>query len=218
MEKARDINQQLRAIKARHNLKPFMEVKWHKVTPAAEAFYQDTLDYFFAEPDLQLHALVLCNKNKWPINIYRTHDRQYYELYFQMLQAIFHPQAQYRIYLNTRDTHGATRVAKLRQHLDLSLSHKFPATPIERVQIVRSREIEILQLTDLLIGAIAYINRGLDKSASKRAVIKRFQEYSGSDLTHSSSSERSKIKLSILFPDDAHAETGKRSLQEGEQP
>ena len=32
---------------------------------------------------------------------------------------------------------------------------------VERMQLVRSHEVELLQLADLLIGAVAYANRGL---------------------------------------------------------
>lgn len=46
--------------------------------------------------------------------------------------------------------------------------YDFSKEIIKKVQQVRSHEVEILQLTDLLIGATAYSNRGLENSKPKR--------------------------------------------------
>ena len=46
---------------------------------------------------------------------------------------------------------------------------------LERMQVVRSHEIEILQLTDLLTGSIAYENHNLDASTSKSDLAARMR-------------------------------------------
>lgn len=46
---------------------------------------------------------------------------------------------------------------------------------VERVQQVRSHESELLQIADLLIGALTYANRGLATSPAKTAMIDRLR-------------------------------------------
>ncbi len=79
-------------------------------------------------------------------------------MYFTLLKVILSPQAHYRIYLDIKDTQGARKVAKLHDVLSNNLL-EFSRQIIEQLQTLRSHELEILQLADLLIGSISYINR-----------------------------------------------------------
>lgn len=65
-----------------------------------------------------------------------------------------------------KDTRGGPKTRKLHDVLATSL-YDFDRECIERVQQVRSHESELLQLTDLLIGALTYANRGLASSTAK---------------------------------------------------
>ena len=66
---------------------------------------------------------------------------------------------------------------------------------IERLQLVHSHEIEQLQLADLLIGAVAYLNRGLQGNAGKMAVIERMRQRSGYDLTRTTLLREEKMNI-----------------------
>ena len=73
--------------------------------------------------------------------------------------------------------------------------YDFSRRVIERLQLVRSHEIEQLQLADLLIGALAYLNRGLSGNAGKEAIIRRMQQRSGYDLTRSTLLREEKMNI-----------------------
>lgn len=73
--------------------------------------------------------------------------------------------------------------------------YDFSREVIERLQLVHSHEIEQLQLADLLIGAIAYLNRGLQGNASKMALIERMQRRSGYSLTKTTLLREEKVNL-----------------------
>jgi hypothetical protein len=73
--------------------------------------------------------------------------------------------------------------------------YDFSRKIIERVQILRSHEVETLQLTDLLIGTISYVNRGLATNAAKRTLVERMQERSGYELTKTTLTRESKVNL-----------------------
>ena len=195
LKKVRDIAIRIREIKGLHNMRAGFEIKWTKVSPAKTDFYLDIVDYFFSERNLYFRGLIVPDKSRLQHEIYsQTHDEWYYKMYFDMLKVILSPEARYRIYLDIKDTRSAIKIAKLHNVLSNNL-YDFSRNIIERVQTVRSHEVEILQLTDLLIGAISYINRGLSTSIAKQALIKRIQERSHYSLTLTTLLRENKFNL-----------------------
>ena len=195
LKKVRDIAIRIREIKGLHNMRAGFEIKWTKVSPAKTDFYLDIVDYFFSERNLYFRGLIVTDKSRLQHEIYsQTHDEWYYKMYFDMLKVILSPEARYRIYLDIKDTRSAIKIAKLHNVLSNNL-YDFSRNIIERVQTVRSHEVEILQLTDLLIGAISYINRGLSTSIAKQALIKRIQERSHYSLTLTTLLRENKFNL-----------------------
>ena len=87
----------------------------------------------------------------------------------------------YRIYLDIKDAFGGERVKNLKSVLNRTL-YDFDEETIENVQIIRSDEVEIMQLTDLLIGAISYKNRGLDINEGKNEIISLIENRSSQNL------------------------------------
>lgn len=195
LEKVRKISVRIREIKQKHSMKPNFEIKWSKVSPAKPNFYLDVMDYFFDDDDLHFRALIVPDKSKLQHEAFKqSHDEFYFKMYFDMLKIIFKPEARYRIYLDIKDTRSATKVAKLHDVLCSNI-YDFSFEIIERVQTVRSHEVEILQLTDLLIGAISYLNRGLSANAGKQALVERMRDRSGYKLTNTTLLREEKVNL-----------------------
>jgi predicted membrane chloride channel (bestrophin family) len=115
-------------------------------------------------------------------------------MYFTMLKATFRPNASYRIYLDIKDTRSAPKVKKLWDVL-CNNAYDFSREIIQKMQTVRSHEVEQLQLADLLIGAIAYINRDLSGSSAKQRLVETIREHSGYSLTHSTLYREDKLNL-----------------------
>lgn len=186
LDKTREIAVRLREIKQKHGHPPHFEAKWTKVSPAGKAFYLDLIDYFFDDDDLHFRALIVPDKTLLRHDAFpgQDHDVWYYKMYFDLLKVIFRPDARYRVYLDIKDTRGGQKVEKLHRVL-CNDRYDFSRRVIERVQLVRSHEIEQLQLADLLIGAVAYLNRDLQGNAGKLALIERMRRRSGYDLTRS---------------------------------
>lgn len=183
LDKTREIAERLREIKVAHGLAADFEIKWTKVSPAKLRFYLDVMDYFFDDDDLHFRALIVPDKSQLRHQEFQQdHDEWYYKMYFDMLKVLFDPQARYRIYLDIKDTCGGAKVARLRDVLSNDM-YDFSRQIIERVQLVRSHEIEILQIADLLIGVVSYTNRGLATSPAKLALIERMRRRSGYSLT-----------------------------------
>lgn len=204
LERRREISVRLREIKARHGLPAATEVKWVKVSPAKVAFYQDWMDYFFDDDDLRFRAVVIPRKSALRHGDFgQTHDEWYYKMLFSLVSPLLKPENRHRIYLDRKDTHGAAKAAKLHEVLCGS-RYDFDRSVIERVQPVLSHESELLQLCDLLIGAVGYANRGLSGSAAKMRLVARMKERSHLVLTRSSLVNATKVNI-------FHWEGGKRS-------
>lgn len=194
-DRVREVSNRLREIKARHGLAVTFETKWTKVSPSKVAFYRDVLDYFFDDDHLHFRALIVPDKAALDHPSHaQTHDEWYYKMYFDMLKVIIDPGFRYRIYLDIKDSRGGEKVRKL--HEVLANSHyDFAREIIERIQVIRSHESEVLQLADLLIGTIAYVNRGLTANSAKMALIERLRRRSGKLLTQTTLLREAKVNL-----------------------
>jgi len=195
LEKTREIAIRLREIKRKHELPIAFEMKWVKVSPARLDYYTDVLDYFFDDDDLHFRALIVPDKNLLNHEKYaQTHDDWYYKMYFDMLKVILSPASFYRIYLDIKDTRSAGKVRKLHEVLGNEM-YDFERSIIQRVQTVRSHEVEQLQLADFLIGTVAYANRGLESSQAKLALVRRMRERSSYKLTQTTLLQEDKVNL-----------------------
>jgi hypothetical protein len=202
LEKVPEITRRLREIKAAHGKPPDFEIKWTKVSPAGVHLYLDWINYFFDDDDLHFRAIVVPDKSLLRHEAFhQDHDSWYYKMYFSMLKGIFEPTAKYRIYLDIKDTRSAPKMAKLHQVLAHSV-YDFSQRIVERLQPVRSHEVEILQLTDLLIGAVSYANRELGGSPAKQALVGRIQERSGYTLHRSTLIREQKVNLFVWSASD----------------
>lgn len=193
----RELSVHLREIKVSHGLKPDFEVKWTKVSPAKVQFYLDFIEYFFDNNNLHFRAVVIPDKSRLVHELFnQSHDDWYYKMYFDMLKVILEPHTSYRIYLDIKDTRSGKKIRKLHEVLCNNM-YDFSKDIIQRVQMIKSHESEILQLADLLIGAVSNINRGQSGSDAKRKLIEKIKDRSGYELTKSTLLKEEKFNLLI---------------------
>lgn len=199
-----EVSRRLREIKAEHELarpedyregrEPF-ELKWLKVSPAKLAYYLRVVDYFFDDDDLHFRGIVIPDKRILRHDDHgQDHDTWYYKMCFRMLETIVDPRHRYHVYLDIKDTRSESKRRKLLDVLRKS-RHDHRGRIVERVQQIRSHESELLQVADLLIGAICYCNRGLETSRAKLKVIERIRERSGKSLKETTWLREPKLNL-----------------------
>ena len=178
------IYSEIRAIKKAHNLSTWREIKWTGVSPAQLPFYLDIIDYFVKETSLDFRAVVAkdkCNLNHDKFN-QRSHDLWYYKAYFYLLDAMIGGYSEeYKIFIDIKDTCGGPRAKKLHEVL-CNNKYDFKHDVIKSIEQVRSCSSEILQLTDLIMGAIGFYHNGHYRSpnasqAKKKVVDKLFEVY-----------------------------------------
>ncbi len=196
----RKVAERLKDIKKKHGISPQTEIKWNKVSPARLNFYLDLVDYFFDNNDLHFRAVVVPDKRLLRFEKFgHTLDDFYYKTYFNMLKTILSPGNEYAIYIDIKDTRSQQKVEKLHEVL-CNNSYDFNRQMIKRVQQIRSHEVELMGLADLLIGAVSYLHRGLTQSTAKMAIIDRIKERSGYTLANSTLYREDKFNLFIWQP------------------
>ena len=195
-DRARGLAEAIRSLKTAHGLARSFEAKWTKVSPAKLAFYVALVDLFLADEGLRFRGLLVPDKALLDHSRFdQSHDDWYYKMYFTMLRPIFCAPHRYRIYLDVKDTRGGPKTLRLHDVLANSL-YDFDRECIERVQQVRSHESELLQIADILIGALTYANRGLTSSPAKMAIVTRLRERLGwNALTRTSGFSSTKFNI-----------------------
>lgn len=193
-EKARDVAVRLREIRVDHGHKPAAEAKWTRIAPANLRYYLALVDYFFDDDDLSFRAVAAQKDGLDHARHGQSHDDWYYKMYFLLLRRLIDPAARNYIYLDVKDTRSAKKQRKLQEILANALLD-FDRERVSRLQAIRSHESALLQLADILIGAVNYANRGLDSSQAKLAVVDRVRERSGYRLTDSTLLSEAKFNL-----------------------
>lgn len=159
--KVKRISHLIRNIKREYGLKEDFEIKWTKVSPAQVDFYISLLDLFFEE-DLEFRCVIANGKKQLDNEAFnQTYDDWYYKMYYLLLSKMLEPTKEYSVYIDIKDTNGGTKVKKLKEILNNFL-YSFHQTCLQKIQIVKSDEIELLQLCDLIMGCIGYNNRFLN--------------------------------------------------------
>lgn len=189
-ENVPEVHKRIREIKAKHGLPNYQEIKWTKISPSNVSLYTDLIDYFFDDDDLRFRAVV-CHKDGLDHAKHNggCHDTWYYKMYYQLLQRLIDDRNTYSVYLDIKDTLSAEKSGKLQEVLCNS-KHDYHRRFLKSVQPVRSHEVQILQLADVLIGALSYSNRQLSESGSKLAMIQRIKDRAKLALDKSNYSEK----------------------------
>ena len=200
-EKLREINKRIKEIKVRDSISPTTEMKWTKISPAKVIAYSDMVDYFFDDDDLHFRAIVIPNKTKLNHKAFhQTHDDWYYKMYFDMLKGILCSKEKYKIYIDVKDTHSYTKAQKLREVCGNSM-YDFSRSAIQYLLPIRSNEVQIMQLVDILVGAVSYQNRSFpesfQESTAKRSIVDLIKRRSSYSLTRTTLPRENKCNLFI---------------------
>lgn len=197
-ENVKTISERVRTIKKKHGLPRLFETKWTKVSATKLAYYEDLVEFFFKEAPLKFRGLLIPDKSKLDHDRHnQSHDEWYYKMYYILLQWLTHGDNKYHFYLDIKDTLGAAKTATLQKYLAHHI-HDYSFECVARVQQVRSHEVELLQLADLIIGALAYANKNKKASTAKEKIIKKIKEnLPNKSLSKSTSYTETKFNLFV---------------------
>ncbi len=179
-------SERIKEIKKKHHF--YAEIKWTNVSQSKLQFYLELIDYFF-DTDLKFRAIGVQKEYIQLEESNTTFDDFYYKMYYRLLNHKVDTTDHYNVYLDIKDTWSDTKANKLRDILNVQFG------VFRKVQCIRSEESLLLQMADLLMGAIAYeINVPEKRSSAKERVLAQIKKHCP-DLAHSNSSN----KLNLFF-------------------
>ena len=187
------INLKIRELRIKHNMFK-SEVKWTKVSKGKLEFYKELINLFFTSKELEFR-IILKDKREIYYDIY-DHDEIYYIMYYYLLREMISINDKNSIYIDKKDTNGGKRIDKLKECL-CNQKLDFDQKLIDKIQIVNSRDCELLQMADILIGAITYVNRKKDSSEAKIEIVNYIKNKSGLTLTRTVPSSNRKFNIFV---------------------
>lgn len=197
-ENVKKISEKIREIKLKFGFNKFFEIKWTKISASKSDFYQALVNYFFSEPALRYRCVLIPEKNKLDHERFKqTHDEFYYKMYYTLLVHIINPVNSYHFYLDLKDTQSGKKTRRLQEYLSNKI-YDYNKECVAKIQQVRSHESEILQLCDLLTGAVTYANRHLKSNAGKVEIVEKIKQFLPSrDIAHTSRFHDNKFNLLV---------------------
>lgn len=197
-EHRRTITRELYLIKESFGMPKLAEIKWNKVSNSNIEYFKAVVKYFFDSPFLEFRAVIVDKSQLRHDDFNQTHDEFYYKMYYQLLIRLLDPNNENYIYLDKKDTRGTSRINHLRFYLSQK-THDFDQSKVNRIQCVNSEELPILQIADLLIGAVGYHNRNIKhESQAKVKLVEYIQTLSHYSLEKSTFPSEKKFNLFFI--------------------
>ncbi len=148
-ERRKAIKSRIGELREQHHCRA--ELKWNKVSPSRQGLYEDLIKLFFNEPDLRFRAVAIRADQ---VDLVRFHDGDaelaFYKFYYLLLRYWFLDFNEYTVFVDLRTNRLHGRLKTLKEILDRS--NRF--ADVEAVQALPSDQLDLLQLADLLLGAV----------------------------------------------------------------
>lgn len=197
-EKTVSIFEDLRQLKAKHDLPAHFEAKWTKISQSKADYYCDVVRYFFNNRDLHFRSVVVPDKSVLDHSAFaQDHGTWYYKMFYVLLNLILKENSEYSLYLDIKDTKSNLKVLELKRILNIASVEDIAVT---KAQQIRSQEVEIMQLVDILIGALSYKYRSLEENEGKKKVIETIEKSIGNKILASSARGEEKFNILVWKP------------------
>ncbi len=192
--KVKQINEYVEHLKQNYNFSNNIELKWNKIDKKTEKLYLDIINYFFNTDYLKFRVIVI-DKTKLDHDRYnQTENDFYHKAYYEMLKYIIIPENSYNIYPDIKDTNSYYYHQVMLEYLRIKMSDTNKKT-IRKVQPIRSYEAPILQINDILIGALSYYYRGLEGNKVKLNIINEIKKLYQNDFNTTSYYNNTKFNI-----------------------
>jgi hypothetical protein len=172
---------QLREI---HNV--WGEFKWNRVSPSRQQFYLALVRLFFQEA-MRFRCVVLPAKQLDAVRFHNAdNELMFYKFYYQLLHHWILDFNSYRIFVDLKTNRLHNRI----RTLERVLRNANLTAEIQAVQALPSRQVDLLQLADVLLGAVGYHFHKQTTSEAKLAVLKEIEAHLGHPIQPTSRREQ----------------------------
>lgn len=158
-------------LRTKHNV--FGEIKWRKISPSKQDFYIELIDLFMSFGlDMRFRCVAV---DRTEVNMGRLNgdaELGFYKFYYQAIHHWILDHNEYSVFCDLKQNRDRSRLSTLKT----VLGHANRTSEIGAVQSLPSPEVVLLQLCDVLLGAIsARMNENQIDGAGKALVVEHLE-------------------------------------------
>lgn len=166
-----DVKARIDQLRARHGV--WGEMKWRKISPLKSAFYDELIDLFMGFGTEMRFRCIAVDRTQVNLALHENDgELGFYKFYYQLLHHWILDFNEYRVFCDLKSNRDRKRLADLKRCLgfaNLSAS-------ITDIQSLPSREVVLLQLCDVLLGAASSrLNGTITAGTAKEALVKKLE-------------------------------------------
>jgi hypothetical protein len=178
-----DYKAKIKALRETHNV--YGEFKWNRVSPSRQQFYLALVRFFFEEA-MRFRCIVLPVSQLDAVQFHQAdNELMFYKFYYQLLHHWILDFNRYRIFVDFKSNRVRSRLRTLHR----VLRNANITSEILAVQALPSDQVDLLQLVDVLIGAVGYRFHQERGSTSKLAVLNEIEDHLGHPIQPTSRRE-----------------------------
>lgn len=176
------ISTSIKLLKQKHGIHPNQELKWNNISPSKVNLYLDVVDLFLKESNLSFRAIAAHKDGIDHEKHDQTHSDWFFKIYYRTLEKMLDPSNLYEIFIDRVDTASSYRAKDLKEMLNRHFANEI----VKSIQVTDSKRSPLMQITDLLVGAISYKHRELSTNSAKLEIIKKIETSLRIDLKNNS--------------------------------
>ena len=183
-----NIKKELRLIKEKHGIKPFIEVKWNKISDCNLGMYKEIIDYIGENTLIKIRIIIAKHKNSIENDsiLYGSYDSWYSKMYYTLIKHPLEYITNYsdcqhiKFFIDKKDSNSYESNKKLEKYLNYSCPQEL------MMNVADSKEHVLIQVADILAGAAAFEYRDNTSSNAKKEICEYIQKKLKIDFKHSS--------------------------------
>ncbi len=171
----------------RHEQNMMAELKWTKVSNQKIQQYKRFVDYFFALNNtniLHFHCIIVDN-HQVNLHKYSKGDRElgFYKFYYQLLLHCFGKKYcrtgddKFIVHLDYRNSKYSLNTLKVVLNRGLGKKYNITTEPFVSIEPRESKTTELIQINDIILGAIGFQKNGYELLAETRTSKKELTVY-----------------------------------------
>lgn len=181
----------MKKYRSQHNMNA--ELKWQKISDQKQKEYEALVDHFFAlnnSNHVHFHSIIF-DSHQWNHKKYNAGDKDvglsklYYQLLLHKFVKIYGDKG--TLYVRFDHRNSTTPLEDIRKMLNATASrdHGIHTSPVKQLVSEDSKNCDLLQLNDVILGAVCAARNGKHLlgggRASKRAIAEKVLKQSGMD-------------------------------------
>lgn len=167
------------------------EIKWKNVSPSKVDFYLELVNLFFENDSIRFRCIVM-DAEKVDLERFHGSDQElgFYKFYYQLIFHWLHWNNQYSVYLDFKKNKEHDRLTVLKDILN-----RASMAEVVNLQALESKQSVLIQLADVLMGAVGYKFNSYNTSEAKLKVVEMIEDRIGHEIR---STQKNESKFNVF--------------------